>query len=622
MKPAWRPSKLLYHDFPVEIRQFYGDLFIGSGGQPLDWRARHARLIELVEMTTLFFGSLALSDYRSRHEPEPKVEDQLEKRGNRNLPLGYILELFRSCCEVTPEPLFPPPKAFPVRRMESVERFVAAFDAIGEAVKESEGRRRAARIDIAQWVDRGPQGASGSVGWWTGWRRILEYRNKVAHPDGNGWPTGSRNYWEIMTPLLHDAVAELLIDPTVYTAVVNHPVVALTFPPEYQDSGGFKHYVYVDDHGQLREEEIEAEGPVIERWRDSFGEANMASSFLLERTDEGWAFRGVFWDLRNGLPPAIRGRSEAAATQSPARRATARGKKTVLREGRGVAPGTCGELAQGVLSDGTPFHITCPINKSATVQAELRPAERFSVDGLRKHHRKLSLAVKSTAQELDLGPVEVSIRHWSDIDIGKGMGSSTADVVAGIRAIADAAGERLDPTVEGRLAAAIESSDGSMFPGISVVNHQTCELVRSWDWHPEFVIVMLVPTDSVDTSSIGFDGQLDLASEYDDLLANVDRAIAERSIEAFAQQSTRSAVLNNYFLLNPYASRLAGRLDELGALGLDVGHTGTVCGLLFPNSDEGRVSASDACFEVRRQFPELKDVKVVTTPRCSSGSRK
>jgi uncharacterized protein involved in propanediol utilization len=87
------------------------------------------------------------------------------------------------------------------------------------------------------------------------------------------------------------------------------------------------------------------------------------------------------------------------------------------------------------------------------------------------------------------------------------MGSSTADVLAGIRAIAGAVDQELDASAEGMLAAKVESSDGSMYPGIAAVNHKTCELVKAWDWYPEFVIVMLVPHDSVDTHSISFAGQ-------------------------------------------------------------------------------------------------------------------
>lgn len=262
--------------------------------------------------------------------------------------------------------------------------------------------------------------------------------------------------------------------------------------------------------------------------------------------------------------------------------------------------------------------MTCPINKSATVVAKLRPAEKLTVIGLGEHHRKLGIAIDHTVEQLELGPVEVVVRHWSDLDIAKGMGSSTADVLSGIRAIADAAGEELDVVTQGQLAAKVESSDGSMYPGIAAVNHKTCELVKVWNWYPEFVIVMLVPEDVVNTASISFAGQEALAAEYQGLLENMSRAIDDRSIADFARESTRSAIMNNRFLLNPFSRKLSDRVEEFGALGVNVGHTGSVCGLLFANTEDGRVKASDAYLEMRRLFPDLKDVKVVTTPYCGA----
>lgn len=240
--------------------------------------------------------------------------------------------------------------------------------------------------------------------------------------------------------------------------------------------------------------------------------------------------------------------------------------------------------------------------------------------GLRDYQSKLALAIEYTVEKLGLGSQEVTIWPWSDIDVGKGMGSSTADVLAGIRAVTDAAGTRLDESEEGALAARVESSDGSMYPGIAAVNHKTCMMVKAWDWYPEFAIVMLVPRESVDTPSIPFTGQEELAGEYEALLANMDRAIAERSLPRFAEQSTRSAELNQRFLVNPYSRALSMRLDEFGALGLNVGHTGTVCGLLFPNTAEGQMTASEACFKVKDEFRDLKDVKVVTTPHCDAAA--
>lgn len=606
-----QPSRLLYQDFPVEIRRFYGDV-----AQIRDWHGRHEGLVAFADLALSHLASLALSDYRSRTMgPDAKVENLLERAGNRNMTLGLVLQLFQLCCQAITDPMIPPPKDHFRSRLSMVGRFVAAIDALELAVAGQRQGFESAAIDVPFHVGRGLQRDVAEIDWWAGWSRLVEYRNKVIHASQSRWPTLEDGFWETMTPLFHDALVDLLTEDLAAEAVLAHPVVSLA-PLGAGESGSFLYAACVEDRGVLFDEEIETPDSVVDRWRDVCWDATTASSFILDRLDDRWSVRGLFWDLRNGLPPVMRPAEVERADRAP--RLTLRDSAPL--QGRGVAPGTCGEFAQGVLPDLTPFHVTCPINKSATVLVGIRPAATLTVLGLSEHHRKLGLAIENAVRSFGLGPVEVLVRHWSDIDIGKGMGSSTADVLAGIRAVAEAAGQQLDARAEGELAAEIESSDGSMYSGIAAVNHRTCELIKPWDWFPEFTIVMLVPHDTVNTSSIPFTGQEELAQEYGDLLEKMDAAIDSRSIADFAAQSTRSAILNNRFLLNPYCSSLSGRLADFGALGINVGHTGTVCGLLFPNSEDGRLKASEACFEVRRKFTSLKDVKVVTTPFCESAS--
>lgn len=610
-----RPDRLLYRDFPGELRTAYSDAV-----QAAEWGDRHGGLLDFAETVLGYLASLCLSDYRTRSSrPVSHVEVLLEQSRNRNLTFGSMLRLFRVSVEAMPDPLVPGPDGFPESSLGEVRRFQAAVGALKAAVEGLSQSASPAALDIAFHVERDPgeQALEGRASWWDSWQQLVAYRNNVVHFGRARWPVRGQGYWEVMGPLLHDAIVELLTHPAVAEAVLDHPVAAVTLLSPNRE-GSCVHRICGEARGVWFEQDVVADTPVTERWSDEQLEATTASSYILDPDGESWQFRSLFWDLGNGLPPAMDmrvGESTETATT-----AVDRGKvhRHEVREGRGVAPGTCGEFVQGVLPDGTPFHVTCPINKSASVVAQLRPADELSVVGLSAHHRKLGLAIEYAVEELGLGGTEVTIRHWSDLDIAKGMGSSTADVLSGVRAVADAAGERFDTATEGRLAAKVESSDGSMYPGIAAVDHKTCEMVRAWDWYPEFVIVMLVPHDSVDTQSIRFDGQDELATRYQRLIEEMDRAVKERSISRFAAQSTESAALNERFLVNIYSRRFSSRLDELGALGLNVGHTGTVCGLLFPNTDEGRTRASEVCFDVRREFPQLKDVKVVTTPRCAN----
>lgn len=608
-----KPNILLYRDFPAEVRNPYSEVAKGR-----DWSSRHIGLLNLAETALRYLASLCFSDYRTRSgEPARNVEKVLERARSRNLTFGGLLALLRESVKSVVDPLIPPPGEFPESNLRDVRQFSAAVDALQAAVSGLSPGSPGSALDIAHHVKLGLDEGGKELGWWEGWERLVTYRNKVAHAGDTRWPVQGHGYWESMGPLLHDALVELLATPVVSDSVLDHPVVNVTLVST-NDSGEVCHAVCGERRGVYFEEDVVEARPATARWTEEHWKATTASPYILEPDGHGYAIRSLFWDLRNGLPPAIDIEAPVSdvVTEEVAESGDRAAPALVAMEGRGTAPGTCGEFAQGILLDGTPFHATCPINKSATVVARLRPAKELSLIGLREHQRKLALAIEYTLEQLDLGPMEVTIRHWSDLDIGKGMGSSTADVLAGIRAIADAAGREIDVVTEGRLAAKVESSDGSMHPGIAAVNHKTCELVRTWDWYPEFVIVMLVPHDSVDTHSISFAGQEALASQYETLLGGMDEAIRGRSIAEFAEWSTESARLNERYLLNPYCRNLSDHLDELGALGVNVGHTGTVCGLLFPNTDEGRMKASEVCFEVRQQFGDLKDVKVVTTPHC------
>jgi L-threonine kinase len=601
-------NQLLYQAFPVELCEAYK-----GAVRTREWSGKHAALLEYAETALWYLGSLCLSDYRTRSTvPVDGVEQKISHLRNKNLTAGNVLELTRRSVQALPDPLIPPPKAFPSGPLPAVDRFLAAVVALESAISGLSSDASPGALDISVHVGRAAQDAVEGSSWWDGWRKLVEYRNKVVHAAPKRWPTRSKRYSEVMVPLLHEAIVELLTHASAAPAILDHPVATLTnVRPSDQ---GYVHSICGEDNGVWFDDTIVTPQRIDERWRDEDWGASTAKSFILDRDAEGWVFRSIFWDLHNGLPPAMDMRvGRTPQTAQPPPRTS---RPPTAKEGRGTAPGTCGEFAQGILPDGTPFHVTCPINKSATVIAQLRPAAAWSVTGLSPDHRKLELALEYVAEELDLGAVEVVIRHSSDLDIGKGMGSSTADVLSGIRALAAAVGENFDIETEGRLAARVESSDGSMYPGIAAVNHKTCELVEAWEWYPEFVIVMLVPYDSVDTPSISFQGQTQLADEYAVLLAAMDEAVARRSIADFSAQSSISAELNERFLSNPHARYLIDHLDRFDALGVNVGHTGTVAGLLFANTEDGRRTASEACFAVRKQFPDLKDVKVVTTPHC------
>ncbi len=285
--------------------------------------------------------------------------------------------------------------------------------------------------------------------------------------------------------------------------------------------------------------------------------------------------------------------------------------------GTGVAPGTCGELVQGFTSEGRPFHVTCPIEKSSTVKVDIRPSERLIIhraDG-KAAQDKIRLSVQKTVELLDLEPAEVKVAHWTDLDVGKGMGSSTADVVAAARAVAAAVEKTLTPRQLAKIATSIESSDGSMYPGLVAVNHKNGDMIEQFAWWPQFIVVMIVPARMFNTESANFTGKDRHGDEFDAILSSLAEASGKQEAAAFAHAATRSAALNQRFVPNAYHALLEDRLSEFGADGINVAHTGTITGLLFSASKpEAHKAAAAACIELQEMFRDARVEMSITPP--------
>ena len=283
--------------------------------------------------------------------------------------------------------------------------------------------------------------------------------------------------------------------------------------------------------------------------------------------------------------------------------------------GTASAPGTCGELVQGFTSSGQPFHVTCPIEKTSTVSVTLKPAQEFSVHQMSGQLDKLELGLLRTAEYLDLEPCEMRVARWTDLEIGKGMGSSTADIVAGARALGAAVNRKLSASRLAAIATSVESSDGSMYPGIVAFDQKNGALLRHYVWWPQFLIVIVIPPKVFNTESADFAGKLRFGQEFDEILDCLDKASQSRSAHGFAEAATHSAALNQDFVPSAHHALLEDRLNQLGALGIAVGHTGTIVGLLFDATDkDSRRAAAAASIEVQGMFPDAR-VEMTLTPR-------
>ncbi|SDF07560.1 GHMP kinase [Sporolituus thermophilus] len=244
------------------------------------------------------------------------------------------------------------------------------------------------------------------------------------------------------------------------------------------------------------------------------------------------------------------------------------------------APGTCGELVQGTI-DGENFLITCPVDLYSEVE----------IIGDGRPHRnvgsKTLTAVRKTLQYLGHGEAQLSVRVCSDLPVGKGMASSSADISAACQAAALYVGRCLTPDEIADIALSIEPTDGLFYPGIMMIDHVHGRIRRFLGMPPALFIAVFDVGGQVDTQC--FNRRSDLAGlnaakekQVRQALELVRRGLATGDSSLIGQGATISAIANQAILYKPCLETIIELTVRFGAVGVNVAHSGTVLGVLFP----------------------------------------
>ena len=274
------------------------------------------------------------------------------------------------------------------------------------------------------------------------------------------------------------------------------------------------------------------------------------------------------------------------------------------------APGTCGELAQGML-DGILCMVTCPIDLYSVATVELWPGPP-AIHGKEGIHGppdspKARRAARATLDYL--GAPDMQGRLWLDSPLprGKGMASSTADVAAAIVATAMAMGREISPLQVAEIALAVEPSDGVMISDIAVFDHREGRIARSLGPPPPMRVLVLDFGGSVDTMEFNRAGRDEVLKRLGPRMAEAVSLIEDGILRGdplrIGRGATVSALANQDVLFNPHLEPVLELSRRVGAVGVNVAHSGTVIGMLFP---EDAALVERAAAAAKMQLPGLQ----------------
>ncbi|MES0114308.1 hypothetical protein [Mesorhizobium sp. M0013] len=248
--------------------------------------------------------------------------------------------------------------------------------------------------------------------------------------------------------------------------------------------------------------------------------------------------------------------------------------------------GTFGELLQGQLPIGSlprdsHFLVTMPIALFA--RAHFMPvAGTQSVTVCPSHKVK----AKQLAENLviALGASGGILLLQSELPEGKGLASSSADLVATARSIACCFKRRVRTSLIEKLMAEIEPSDGVMYPGVVAYQQRACNLLSFIGQMPPLAIVGIDEGGTVDT--VDYDQRRGETSathraEYHELLHRARIAIPRGDTATIGKIATASARLHQERAPKKHLNSMLKASEATDALGVIVAHSGTMIGILL-----------------------------------------
>lgn len=273
---------------------------------------------------------------------------------------------------------------------------------------------------------------------------------------------------------------------------------------------------------------------------------------------------------------------------------------SALTIGTGRAHGHHGEIVQGVFS--TPEGVMCrglvtmPCGLFRST-AMFRPSRSAHLTSRTPNKSKSLAAARLFLDEFGLREMGGALTIESDIPLGWGLGSSTADVTATIRALCSAFGVTISAGQTARMAARAEiACDPIMFEDSSMIFA-----------HRDGRVIELLPGPLPPIEVLGFnsdgDGVDTLAlppANYSDaelwafrpIIDDLRRAVIDRDARLLGRAATASARINERFLPKRNFDALTRIAEDAGAVGIQVAHSGTIVGILFDPIDEASLDAA------------------------------
>ena len=248
----------------------------------------------------------------------------------------------------------------------------------------------------------------------------------------------------------------------------------------------------------------------------------------------------------------------------------------------GICPGSCGEFVQGML-DNNEYLVSYAIDKYSKAIIEERN------DNIKLGPKKSRMAIEEVFRYFDLDikyTRKLSLEIISEIPIGKGMASSTADIGATIKATLSLLNEDMTQEEISKLASKIEPTDSIYMDKNCIFDPLKGEIKKVLGNVNDVNILVLEPKETLNTKAIR--SHKDYKSikfknkeAMDIAFKTLEQGFKNKDLNLIGKACTISSLANENIHKKEYLNDIIKISENYGAYGVNVAHSGTVIGIIL-----------------------------------------
>ena len=248
----------------------------------------------------------------------------------------------------------------------------------------------------------------------------------------------------------------------------------------------------------------------------------------------------------------------------------------------GVCPASCGEFVQGIL-DKEEYLSSYAIDMYSTVALEeklndINVGPYKSRKAIEKVFERFKLPIKESKN--------ISLNIYSEIPVGKGMASSTADIGATIVATLNLINKELSSEEISKLASTIEPTDSTYIERNSIFNPLNGEVIKYLGNIKNSRVVILEPNTTLNTMKIrNTPNYKEIKIKNKEIIKEafyfLEEGIRTNDLYSIGKACTLSSLANESIDKKVGLAEVIDIAQNYGAYGVNVAHSGTVVGIII-----------------------------------------